>query len=605
MRSAIRLARFLTAIAAGLLSAAPAVAAPRFSTRSQISAGLKEKGLAGAVWSTLSPDGSIATGAAGLRNARSGAPLKPDDKVQVGSITKALVATGVLRLVSEGRLRLDTPVAKLLPGLRVDNPWAADSPLLLRHLLDHTSGLDDARLWQVFSLKASPDVPLGEAIPPSLEIRRRPGSTFSYSNTGYTLLGMVIEKLVGERYEPYLDRTLLAPLGMTNSSFAFVTQARDPSLAMGHFENGVPHPAATLYARPASQFTTTAHDMALFARFLLGNGRIDGRPFIAPALMRARGWPAGTDAARARLNVGYGLGLSRQERGGALGFCHGGDTVGYRAMLCIFPEQRKAFFRSINADVEGADYKWIDAMLVNALAIPKPQPMPPAPMPADIAEWEGVYVASPARFETFAYLDQVLNFVRVARDEGRLTMKPFQGKARTLTPVGGRLFRADDRSTASHVLVIDRDGERVLSNEFLSLRKISLWRITPLWLSLAVGLLGLGYVFVAGLVGAAKRSLGWRRPLFFPFLALLALAVPVPLFMTQSFLAMGDLTPASGALALVTGLLPLAMVFGLARRFRIGIGGWPARLEAIAMGAVLQWTAVLMAWGMLPFMLWR
>lgn len=605
---AVHILRFMAVILlGGLHFAASAVASvgPQ-SARSQVTTAIVERGLVGAVWSTVAPDGSIIAEAAGLNDAPTRKPMRANDKVQVGSITKTLLATGILRLVSEGRLHLDAPVTELLPDVAIDNRWVVDSPLRLRHLLDHSSGLEDARLWQVFSLKASPDTPLGEAVGAPLRLRSRPGGTFSYSNTGYTLLGMVIERVVGERYESYLDRTLLAPLGMNDSTFNFVTQASDSRLAMGHSEKGTPQPAVPFYVRPASQFTTTANDMALFARFLLGDGSIGGRPFINSSLMLARGRPRSTDAALAGLESGYALGLWRQQRGGAVGFCHGGDTVGYRAMLCVYPQQRKAFFRSVNADVEGADYRGIDAMLVRAHGIPNGEPAAAAAMPRDIADWEGIYVPSPARFETFAYLDHVLTFVTFSLQGDRLRLKPFQADARMLVPLGGRLFRREDRVAASHVLLVDRDGNRVISigDDFQSFRKIEWWRIGSLWLSFATGVLGLGYVLVVGLVRAAKRTLGISEPLLFPFLAVVALAIPVPLFLTQSFLAMGDLTPASGALAVVTGLLPLAMTYGLMQRFRTDPQGRLERLEIMAMAGGLQWTIVLFAWGLLPLRLW-
>jgi len=590
-------------VAAILLCAvvAPARSAPR---QPELATAIAERDFVGAVWSTVAADGSIAAGAAGSRNAASRAPMRATDKVQVGSIAKTVLATGILRLVREGRLRLDAPVAKLLPDVAIDNRWAADSPLRLRHLLDHSSGLDDARLWQVFSREATPDTPLGEAIPAKLRVRSRPGSRFSYSNTGYALLGMVIERTVGERYESYLDRAVLAPLGMRDSSVGFVTQASDPRLAMGHFERGAPHPAVPLYVRPASQFTTTAHDMALFARFLLGDGRIDGRPFIAPRLMRARGRPWETDAARAGLESGYALGLARQERGGAVGLCHGGDTVGYRAMLCLYPAQRRAFFRAINADVEGGDYRSIDAMLVRALDLPVRAAAVATPMPRDVAAWQGLYVPSPVRFETFAYVDQVLGFLTVSRQGDRLRLNPFQGAPRMLVPVGGRLFRADDRTVASHVLLVDRDGQRLIGSEFQTFRQVAWWQIAPLWLGLAAGLLGLGHLLVAGLVRAVRGRLAPSEPLFYPFLAVVALAIPALLFATQPFLAMGDLTAASAAAAVSTGLLAPAMVLGLVRRVQAGVGSWGRRLELVAMAAVLQWTITLMLWGLVPLRLW-
>ncbi len=202
---------------------------------------LEAQGLQGAVWALVAEDGAITVDAAGTKDARHGQALRSGDRVHVGSVAKTLLATGVLRLVSQQRLALDTPVSELLPAVAFDNPWAASDPVRVRHLLDHTAGLDDARFSQVFSLKPNADTPLAEAFARQgpLAVRSRPGSRHSYSNSGYTLLGMIIEAVTRSRYEAYLDAHLLRPLGMHDSTFGFTTQAgrdADPRLAMGHFE---------------------------------------------------------------------------------------------------------------------------------------------------------------------------------------------------------------------------------------------------------------------------------------------------------------------------------------------------------------------------------
>jgi CubicO group peptidase (beta-lactamase class C family) len=198
--------------------------------------------------------------------------MTTDKRVHVGSVTKTVLATGVLRLITTGRISLDTPVADLLPGLGFDNPWAASDPVRVRHLLAHTAGLDNLRFWQAFSLKPKIDTPLIEAFsrdPALLRVRTRPGSAYSYSSMGYGLLGLVIESVTGERYEHYLDSNLLRPLSMHDSTFEFVSQSSDARLAMGHFEEGQTQAAVAVYLRPAGQFTTTVADMAVFAVNLL------------------------------------------------------------------------------------------------------------------------------------------------------------------------------------------------------------------------------------------------------------------------------------------------------------------------------------------------
>ena len=237
-----------------------------------------EEGLTGIVWSLVHDNGEITSGSAGVRDNRTGDGFAPDTRVHVGSLTKALLATGILRLATEGQIDLDAPVLHYLTNLFPDDPPAGFRGVTVRHLLDHTGGLNDAHMWQLFSERADPDAPLVAAFPDpasQLRVRSRPGSRFSYSNMGYTLLGMIIESVVGERYETYLDEQLLLPLAMHDSTFAFTTQEgeyADPMLAWGHVDDGSRYAASPVFLRPAGQFATTTTDLARFAQFSLGDG---------------------------------------------------------------------------------------------------------------------------------------------------------------------------------------------------------------------------------------------------------------------------------------------------------------------------------------------
>ena len=579
----------------------------------QIETALREEGIAGAVWATVDDGGEIRTGAAGLKNAITGEAMALDSKVHVGSIAKSLLATGMLQLVSAGRVDLDAPLDRYLPALHLPNRWQATDPVRVRHLLDHSAGLDDVRLWQVLSTSATPDSALLEVFsrdPSVLAIRTRPGSRYSYSNMGYTLAAMVIEAVTRERYESWLDRELLRPLGMADSTFRFTTQVgpdADPRLAWGHLDIATPAPALPVHVRPPGQFTTTAHDLALFAKFLMGDGRVAGRTLVKPELLRAMGQPNTTEAARAGLRAGYGLGLGHRDRHGVVGRCHGGDAMGFHAMLCLFPGERaaqagKAFVIVENSDGDGMNTARFDALLVKALAIPSPPTAPVAPPPPDIAAWQGRYVPAPNRMTSFAYVDFLFDSVRLAWDGTVLRLSPVQGPARTLTPAGGMRLVANDRSTDSHVLVRGREGQRLLSDGQRTYRQLPAAQYWLVAASLASGLLGL--LWFALVVPA--RGLMRREPLAVPgVFAAGLLLVPVPFFLLQSYIQLGDRTIASLALNAVTVALPLLMAWQAWRsaRRREGLARGHANLLAALL--VLQWCAVLAGWGMLPFALWR
>ena len=572
---------------------------------------LEEEGLVGVTWALVSDDGNPTLGVAGLRDGPSHIEFSTDTRVHVGSLTKALLATGILRLVTTGDIGLDEPVSRYVPALSFDNPWRNSSEVTVRHLLDHTSGLNDARLWQIFSERPQPDTPLLDAFPASgdlLRIRSRPGTRFSYSNMGYTVLGLVVEAVTGTRYETYLDQHLLAPLGMRDSTFSFTAQEGghlDPMLSWGHVDDGSRFAASAMFLRPAGQFATTSGDLARFAQFILGDGTIDGAVFIHQAPMRMRGHASGTEAANAGLVAGYALGLGRRDRHGVVGYCHGGNTIGFVAMLCAFPDEGKAFAYSVNTDSETADYGRIDSLLIDALGIADAAP-PPTGQPApDVSDWFGRYILSPNRFESFRYLDTVFGAAHVFENGDFLTLAALQSEPRDLRPVGGRLFSAEDRATVSHVFLRDENGEYLISDGFKTFEKVPAAFLAAHWISMISGLAGLVWLLLAGLLSLVRYRRRFLVQAEAPaFISIMALALPIPLFLNQSFLALGDLTPAGAVLAIVTLLLPVGMCLTIFRSWTMPDRPRSALVHGVAALLALQWCLVVAANGMLPLRLW-
>ena len=343
---------------------------------------LDDEGLAGIVWSTVSK-GQTFTGSAGLSHIENSIAMANTSAVHVGSVAKTLLAVGVLRLIATSNLTLDSEVAQLLPNRSIDNNWNAEAPIRVRHLLEHTAGLDNLRMWQFLNSKPTQNTPLEKSFPATehslLRVRSKPGSQYSYSNMGYVLLAMVIEKVSSERYEDYLNRELLTPLGMHHSTFHFThqQQTKDVPLAMGYLDDMQAMPAQNSYLRPAGQFTTTAKDMVKFSSFLLGDGSLNGELFISPEMMMQLGKPTTTDAAKAGLEIGHGLALAGRDRHGVLGHCHPGETFGFRANLCVFPGQGKGFFYAVNTDNETANYERLTQLFIKALRLNEQASFPP------------------------------------------------------------------------------------------------------------------------------------------------------------------------------------------------------------------------------------
>ncbi|WOJ97073.1 serine hydrolase domain-containing protein [Congregibacter brevis] len=573
-------------------------------TQHQLDLMLEEESFPGIAWSVIGEDGPLAggNGYADLTTART---MSAHTRVHVGSVTKVLVAMGILHLVSEGQLSLDSTVEDMLPALNWENPWRNEAPITVRHLLEHTAGLDNLRIWQFLNSEVTGNTPLSDAFPQSheqlLQLRTRPGSQYSYSNMGYALLGLVIEKVTSTRYEDYLGRELLMTLGMHDSSFFFVTQAQDSRLAMGYIDGGVPQSAVAMFLRPAGQFTTTAADMQILLNFLLGNGVLNGEVFIATEHMDSLGTPSTTDAYRAGLSLGHGLALASRDRHGVLGECHPGETFGFRARICLFRQDGKAFFYAINADFEGADYERFTKHFIERIDI-EPLLVAPATANVDLEKHTGLYRLAPAIMAEFAWLDWMFNSIWLSVDSERngLVMHSLQGEQRLLLPLENGLFRDAERNMASFVFLGDQ--AEVLSNGLISWKRSSLFSLGLGWLSLLTGVFGLLYLLVRGFWSLLHGPTADGRPLLIPWLCLLAFALPVYLYTKQSYLQFGEFTLASATLAALSCLLPVCLVFAA---YRMWSHQGRSNFDQVAVLFSLQLCLVMFQQGALPLVFWQ
>lgn len=575
---------------------------------------LKKEELVGMVWSTTTGD-QTSIGSAGFSNLESMSPMEATQKMHVGSVTKTVLAIGILRMVTRNVLSLDDEVANLLPELSLKNPWKSTDPVRVRHLMEHTAGLDNLRIWQFLNSSPSAKTPLIQAFPSKneslLTIRTKPGIQYSYSNMGYTLLGMIIETLARGPYENFLDLNILDQLGMYDSTFHLVSQEgddKDERLAMGYLDNNAPQAALPMFLRPAGQFTTTAPDMAQFSELIMNNGLHKGKEFIRADLMEKLGPPSGTLAAQAGLGIGHGLALAMRDRHDVLGECHPGTTFGFRAYLCLFPSQGKSFFYSINTDNESADYEVLNQVFIEALKIEKTKIQPPfegKPLDIDdLDDLKGVYVLSPNNMAEFEWIDKIFNFVYLSSESDHLVMHSLQADARPLFPLGNNLFRAADRNLTSHVFHKGDDDDWYLSDGLKTYQKESFFILFGHWLSLILGLLGLGYIIFAGLGRIVFLRFSQCWILFAPLLNLIAFAFPIVLYFQQPFLEFGEITLASFSLAALSGLLPIMLLSSAIVGGRSKPLNRRKKWDVAANWMAFQWCALLWFWDLLPLVFW-
>jgi D-alanyl-D-alanine carboxypeptidase len=280
----------------------------------------------------------LAASGTGLRDA--GTPVTADAQFRIASITKPFVATVVLQLAQEGRLRLDDRLSRYLPTF----PGA--ERITLRHLLNHTSGVPDFELADRFGETLLADrqrrwrtteiLALVTGIRPDFA----PGARYSYSNTGYVLLGEVIRAVTGVTWAAEVRRRIIDPLHLRHTYVAGAEPVpggvlpgyydADNDGDQENIETGRSWPSLETAEGPAGAIVSTAADLAVFGGALF-RGRL-----LAPASLRQM-VADGPHHPRTS-NYGLGVEITRPDYRTTV-WGHGGALPGFRSALWYVPQR--------------------------------------------------------------------------------------------------------------------------------------------------------------------------------------------------------------------------------------------------------------------------
>ena len=265
----------------------------------------------------------------GLADVENAVPATPHTMYRIGSITKQFTAAGVMQLVESGRVRLDDSIGSYLPALPAR--WR---PATVRQLLNHTSGIPSytdlgPRWLKRIGEPMSPDSLLALTAADSLNFA--PGKGWRYDNSGYVVLGMLIEKVSGKSYAQYLDEHLFKPSGLTETTYC--DNARIiPHRAQGYGKdaNGWRNAAFIDMTQPfsAGALCSSALDLARWNQ-LLASGRV-----VSAASYREMTTPSGAAAPKR-----YGFGLVKDTLAGRQVIDHGGGIPGFATINAWFPDE--------------------------------------------------------------------------------------------------------------------------------------------------------------------------------------------------------------------------------------------------------------------------
>jgi CubicO group peptidase (beta-lactamase class C family) len=238
----------------------------------------------GAVTLVATPTGITHLAAIGHGNAAKTQKLSKRSIFWIASMTKPTIGVSILMLQDEGKLSIDDPLGKHIKAF-------ADSPVTLRHMLTHTSGLPEATPQQLATATKLEDLVAFSANKPLLFT---PGSQWRYCQSGINLLGRVIEVVSGQPLPDFLNQRLFTPLKMKDTTFYPTTQQMKRVVTPVRLDNGkltdAPNPILqsksptdkNRYPAANGGLYSTAPDYARFARMLLRGGELDGKRYLSP-----------------------------------------------------------------------------------------------------------------------------------------------------------------------------------------------------------------------------------------------------------------------------------------------------------------------------------
>jgi CubicO group peptidase (beta-lactamase class C family) len=398
----------------------------------------------------------------GMADLEHDVPITPATIFEAGSVSKQFTAASILSLAAQGKLALTDEVRKYLPELP-----EYGAPITINELLGHTSGLRDwgeveamagwPRGSRIYTLADALDVAVRQK-----SLNFPPGTAFSYNNTGYNLLAIIVERVGKASLAEYTRAHFFAPLGMSHTQWRddFRRVVKDRAIAYesskGNYRQKMPF--EDVYGHAG--LLTTIGDLLIW-NDALATGKLGA--FVTAELQR----PTRLNSSR---EIAYARGLFLRHHQDAREISHDGSTAGYRAWLGRYPDQQISIALLCNSD--GADSPKLAHQIADIFLPPEPTAAPASITltEAELAPFVGVFVDERSGLP-----------VRLSMRGDSLALS----RERLLTPLTANEFRIG----ASTLRFRDADGFTLDSpdSEALPYRRVQTWTPKPSELMMLAG----------------------------------------------------------------------------------------------------------------------
>lgn len=307
-----------------------------------------ERGLPGVAVGVVADQELVWSAGFGFADTAAKVPMTPHTKFRMASHSKLFTATAVMQLREQGKLRLDDPVSKYLPWFQVKPAESDDPPITIEELLTHSSGLprEAGAHWTTFDFPTTEQL---RQLMPAREAAFAPEVRWKYSNLAYSIAGMIVETVSGQKWADYVSHEIFQPLGMNDSS----VDKNMGGLAVGY---GRRMPDGTRAINPfidargmaaATGITSTVEDMAKFVSAQFRKGRRGGAQILSTGSLR--------EMHRVRVlesnwTQGNAIGFAVRKAGDKVYVSHGGSYPGYQTNTMLWLDGKVGVIVLTNAD---------------------------------------------------------------------------------------------------------------------------------------------------------------------------------------------------------------------------------------------------------------
>ncbi|RYY75538.1 MAG: class C beta-lactamase-related serine hydrolase [Gammaproteobacteria bacterium] len=374
-------------------------------------------------------DGPYWIEALGEANTETHVKANENTMFPIASISKMFVSLAVLKLVEEGKLRLDDELKDLVPKINFENQWEKTNPVRLVNLLENTTGWDDVHLAEI-NFKKSDSSSLKSALdfhPDSRTSRWIPGTRYAYNSIAPAVAAYIVESMTGKKYENYIKENFFTPLDMKSTTF-YKTSDYDTHGAVLYNANGTPEKYNFAQYRPSGSINSSTKEMANLLQFFIQRGEFSGHKILDKTSIDRMEKPTSTLGAAAGITSGYGLNNFTKgfEDFGYDFHGHDGGGTGSFSELMYSPALGQGYVILTNTN-NGAAWQISQLLMSYLLKNGQKKTSVPLPLGNKLSSLPGVYVQLNYQVEIMRFASNIENAIKISVENNRVHRSPVFG----------------------------------------------------------------------------------------------------------------------------------------------------------------------------------